>query len=226
MGSSLKKNQNHKISHFFINIGPYHILRWRPGQTRDTKYTKVQRKKSGLKLRINLANGFRLPWSCFLKWELRRTYYGKKNILISKLLWPDFSILIKASVEKVMNYWARVTARALIMQLPTLIRIFLKLWQLFVLIYSTVQLFQGRKNDLFFAFFFNKDYGLNIGQFFWTVKYRAGRQYFEETLANSIHLLPSFHPSEKVGLVGSFRPQVYGLRQWGAVDQLSEGKAV
>ena len=111
------------------------------------------------------------------------------------------------------------------MQLPTLIRIFLKLWQLFVLIYSTVQLFQGRKNDLFFAFFFNKDYGLNIGQFFWTVKYRAGRQYFEETLANSLHLLPSFHPSEKVGLVGSFRPQVYGLRQWGAGDQLSEGKA-
>ena len=139
---------------------------WRPGQTRDTKYTTVQRKKSGLKLRINLANGFRLPWSCFLKWELRQTYYRKKNILISKLLWPDFFILIKASVEKVMNYWARVTARALIMQLPTLIRIFLKLWQLFVLIYSTVQLFQGRKNDFFFAFIFNNDYGLNIGQFF------------------------------------------------------------
>ena len=112
------------------------------------------------------------------------------------------------------------------MQLPTLIRIFLKLWQLFVLIYSTVQLFQGRKNDFFFAFIFNNDYGLNIGQFFWTVKYRAGRQCFEETLANSIHLLPSFHPSEKVGWVGSFRLQVYGLRQWGAVDQLSEGKAV
>ena len=198
-------------------------------ETRPNKGYQVHqssKKKSGLKLRIDLANGFRLPWSCFLKWELRQTFYGKKNILISKLLWPDFSILIKASVEKVMNYWARVTARALIMQLPTLIRIFLKLWQLFVLIYSTVQLFQGRKNDFFFAFIFNKDYGLNIGQFFWTVKYRAGRQYFEETLANSIHLLPSFHPSEKVGLVGSFRPQVYGLRQWGAVDQLSEGKAV
>ena len=220
MGSSLKKNQNHKISHFFINIGPYHILWWRPGQTRDTKYTKVQRKKSGLKLRINLANRFRLPWSCFFKMGV------KTNILISKLLWPDFSILIKASVEKVMNYWARVTARALIMQLPTLIRIFLKLWQLFVLIYSTVQLFQGRKNDFFFAFIFNKEYGLDIGQFFWTVKYRARRQYFEETLANSIHLLPLFHPSEKVGLVGSFRPQVYGLRHWGAVDQLSEGEAV
>ena len=112
------------------------------------------------------------------------------------------------------------------MQLPTLIRIFLKLWQLFVLIYSTVQLFQGRKNDFFFAFIFNKEYGLDIGQFFWTVKYRARRQYFEETLANSIHLLPLFHPSEKVGLVGSFRPQVYGLRHWGAVDQLSEGEAV
>ena len=109
------------------------------------------------------------------------------------------------------------------MQLPTLIRIFLKLWQLFVLFNCSVI---SREKMTFFAFIFNKDYGLNIGQFFWTVKYRAGRQYFEETLANSIHLLPSFHPSEKVGLVGSFRPQVYGLRQWGAVDQLSEGKAV
>ena len=139
---------------------------WRPGQTRDTKYTKVQRKKSGLKLRINLANGFRLPWSCFLKWELRRTYYGKKNILISKLLWPDFSILIKASVEKVMNYWARVTARALIMQLPTLIRIFLKLWQLFVPIYSTVQLFQGRKNDFFLPLSLTKTTAWTLDNFF------------------------------------------------------------